>query len=32
MAATVPARTFLPTDISKTNQGLTLVMEMPGVD
>ena len=30
---TVPARTFVPnTDIYETDQALTLVMEMPGVD
>ena len=31
--ATVPARTFVPTtDIYETEQALTLVVEMPGVD
>ncbi len=30
---TIPARTFVPTtDIYETDQALTLVMEMPGVD
>ncbi len=30
---TIPARTFLPTtDIYETEQALTVVMEMPGVD
>jgi HSP20 family protein len=31
--STIPARTFVPTtDIYETDQALTLVMEMPGVD
>jgi HSP20 family molecular chaperone IbpA len=31
--STVPARTFVPTtDIFETDQSLTLVLEMPGVD
>ena len=31
--ATIPARTFLPTtDIFETEEALTVVMEMPGVD
>jgi len=31
--STIPARTFLPTtDIFETEQALTIVMEMPGVD
>ena len=31
--ATIPARTFLPTaDIFETEQSLTMVVEMPGVD
>lgn len=31
--ATIPARTFLPTtDIFETDQALTVVLEMPGVD
>jgi HSP20 family protein len=31
--STIPARTFLPTtDIFETEQALTLIMEMPGVD
>ena len=31
--ATIPARTFLPTtDIFETEQSLTMVLEMPGVD
>ncbi|SED73448.1 Molecular chaperone IbpA, HSP20 family [Rhizobiales bacterium GAS188] len=31
--STIPARTFVPTtDIYETDQGLTVVMEMPGVD
>ena len=31
--STIPARTFLPTtDIFETDQALTVVMEMPGVD
>ena len=31
--STVPARTYLPTtDIFETQQELTVVMEMPGVD
>ena len=30
---TIPARTFLPTtDIFETEQALTILMEMPGVD
>ena len=31
--STIPARTFVPTtDIYETDQALTVVMEMPGVD
>jgi HSP20 family molecular chaperone IbpA len=31
--STIPARLFVPvTDISETDQALTVVMEMPGVD
>jgi HSP20 family protein len=31
--STVPARTYVPvTDIFETEQALTVVMEMPGVD